>query len=196
MPQDTSGAQQAAGQQANNQQAGQQQAGQQAQQAVGQQPPATWEAWLEGQTTEVKALYEQHTSGLKSALESEREQRKGLAKQVKELADKQTEGSEARKTLDEMSKRIEAAELQTAFYEDAIQQGVSNLRLAWLAMQAKPEEYSRRGKIDWSSLKADYPELFKTPPPPPANAGAGTQTAPARAGGMNDFIRAASGRRT
>ena len=49
-------------------------------------PPASFEAWLAAQTEEVKALYTQHVTGLKGALDSEREQRKQAEKAAKERA--------------------------------------------------------------------------------------------------------------
>ncbi len=63
------------------------------------QPPASFEAFLESQPPEIKALYETHTKGLKSALEAERAQNRELAKQAREAASKAEAGSEAQKAL-------------------------------------------------------------------------------------------------
>ncbi len=184
MPPEGQGNQQQQSQQ--QQQQGQQQSQQQ------QQPPATWETWLAAQPDDVKALYEQHTSGLRSALQSERDGRADLAKQLKALSKSAKEGSNEKQALEEITGRLEAAESQTAFYEDAIAQGVGNLRLAWIAAQSG--EYLQRGKVNWAALKADYPELFKSPSSPPGNAGTGTGALPPAGKSMNEFIRRAAGR--
>ena len=75
---------------------GQQQAEQSG--AQGQQggTPATFEAWLAGQADEAKSLYEAHTQGLRSALETERQQRKDLAHQLREATKGLQEGSAVR----------------------------------------------------------------------------------------------------
>jgi hypothetical protein len=60
----------------------------------------TWEKWLEKQTEDVKALFEGHVKGLKSALASEREKSKSAVEQAKRLAD-----------LEEAEKKRREAEL-------------------------------------------------------------------------------------
>ena len=158
--------------------------------------PQTWDAFLETLTPEVKALYEQHTSGLKSALQSERDQRSDLAKQLKEMAGKQKEGSDERKALDEMSKSLEEANARADFFEDAARPeiGCRNPKLAWLAAQTG-EGYVRRGKVDWLAIKADYPELFQaaTSASSRGNAGSGTGNQQPVPETMDDFIRRKAG---
>jgi len=78
----------------------------------GQVPPVettvTFDAWLEKQPAEIKALYEAHTGGLKSALQKERDARKKQDEDVKaaEAKRKQAELSE----LDQLKAKIADSE--------------------------------------------------------------------------------------
>lgn len=94
-------------QQGQQTQGGQQEQGQQqTQQEGGQQTPASFEAWLAGQPEDVKRLAGEHTTGLKSALASEREQRKQLATQLRDATGKLEKGSDAARTLEEISGKL------------------------------------------------------------------------------------------
>lgn len=153
-----------------------------------------FDKWLGEQPEQVRGGLEKHTSGLKSALENERTQRKDFARQLKDLTGKAEKGSEAEKALGEMSSRLEQSERRAAFYEEAgkPENGCINPKAAFLVAQAD-DLFKRSGEPDWTAIKAAAPELFgrKTPP---GNAGTGKESPPAAAGGMNQFIRAAAGR--
>lgn len=157
-------------------------------------PPATFEAFLEGQSPEVKALYEGHTKGLKSALDAERQQRSELARQLREAVGKAEAGSAAQKTLLEMQAKYEALERRQVFMDEAVkpETGCSDPRLAYLAAQ-EIGAISDKGRVDWSALREQFPALFK-PRQGNANAGAGTQGKPASGFDMNKAIRQAAGR--
>ena len=92
--------------QGGQQEQGQQQTQQQTQQEGGQQTPASFETWLAGQPEDVKRLASEHTTGLKSALASEREQRKQLATQLRDATGKLEKGSDAARTLEEISGKL------------------------------------------------------------------------------------------
>jgi len=47
--------------------------------------PESWEKYLEAQPEPIKALYTAHTTGLQNAVKATREERDGLAKQLKDL---------------------------------------------------------------------------------------------------------------
>lgn len=153
-----------------------------------------FDAWLTEQPEHVRGGYDKRTQGLKSALETEREQRKELAKQIKDLMPKAEKGSEAEKALGETLSRLEQVERRAAFAEQASQPeiGCSNPRAAFLVAEAEGL-FTRQGVPDWAAIKAAAPELFarKTVP---GHAGNGTQSPPPPAGGMNAYIRAATGR--
>lgn len=162
-------------------------------------------AWAEYYATlddGVKALYDEDVKGLKSALESERKERKGLETQVRDLAGKAEAGSEAQKSLTTLADKIAESDRRTEFYESAHKEGVSNLKLAY-TIAVQDDLFDKKGNPDLDTLKKNYPELFttkrETPPPPKGGAGAGAGgNAPAggsNQGGMNILIRGAAGRR-
>jgi len=158
------------------------------------QAAATWETFLQQQPENVKTLFDVHVTGLKSALQSERDQHKDLAKQLREATEKLEKGSDARKELEALGGRLEIAEQRAAFYEDAAKPeiGCVNAKLAWLAAQ-EIEAFDRRGNVNWESLKKAFPELFRTGGS--GNAGSGTGgTGTPGGSGMNEMIRRAAGK--
>ena len=173
------------------------------QNAAGQQgasgneaPPAalaTWEAVVEALPEDQRGMFDEHVRGLRSALETERGQRKDLSKQLRDATDSLEEGSAARDSLEALQEKLDEAEQRADFSEAAVAEGVANPRLAYLAAQ-QIEAFDRRGNPDWEALKTQFPELFQKPAPPPANAGAGTSSTPAAGQSMNALIRQASGR--
>lgn len=155
----------------------------------------SFEDWLGGQDEGIQGLVNEHVAGLRSALGSEREQRRGLEKELREAAKTLDEGSEARTRLEGMADELDGAERRADFYEAAHGEGVSNLRLAWLAVQENEDLVDRRGVVNFAKLREGYPELFGGGQKTPAgNAGSGTGNPPPAAGGMNAFIRTAAGR--
>lgn len=157
--------------------------------------PASFEEWLKGQAPEIQALAEGHTTGLKSALSSEREQRKTLAKELRDAIAKVEKGSELERSLTEITGRAEAAERRAAFFETAAQPGIgcTNPRAAFLVAQAE-NLFKRDGSPDWAALQQVAPELFRKASSSQAHAGAGTATPPPAKSSMNDFIRRSAGR--
>lgn len=162
------------------------------------QTPLTYDTWFEGQETSTQEMISGHIAGLKSALQSEREQRRSFEKQLKEVASQLDEGSKAREDLEKLGADLELSERRATFYEDAHAAGITNLRLAWVATQTDESLIDRYGRIDLVKMKEGYPELFGvTTKVPTAHAGAGTTTTPpADQRSMNDYIRAAAGRGT
>ena len=157
--------------------------------------PRTWDAVLGALPEPDKQLYEQHTSGLKSALDNERRERRGLETQIRELASKAEKGSEQKRVLDEMSVQLTTANERADFFEEGARPeiGCTGLQLAWLAIQARREDFVKRGRVDWANFKAAYPQLFAQPVSPPGHAGTNTQAQPV-AQTMNSLIRRAAGR--
>lgn len=157
--------------------------------------PFDFDGWLGEQPEHVRKGYEGKTQGLHSALERERQERKEMSKQLKELLPKAEKGSEAEKALGEMSTRLEQANQRAAFVEEAIRPeiGCRNPKAAFLVAQADGL-FKRSGDPDWTAIKQAAPELFGSTKTPPGNGGNGRESPPARAGGMNEYIRAATGR--
>lgn len=155
--------------------------------------PADFEAWLAGQPDDVKTLYESHTSGLKSALKSERQRSADMATQLREAAAK-AEG-ETKAALEDMAGKAEAEARRADFYEAAAGAGCADLKLAYLAAQAD-NLFNRDGTPDIAAVKAAHPSLFAAPRVPDARAGKGALAGNGRTGGaaINDAIRRAAGK--
>jgi hypothetical protein len=163
--------------------------------------PVTFDSWIKTQDESTQTLISDNISGLKSALNSERSERKQLAKQVKELLSKVDAGSETQKQLETISNQMTQAEQKAEFFERASTQDItgSNLTLAWIATkEGLLNQFTRRdGEIDYDSLfneiKETYPNLFSKAAPGHAGSGT-TQSAPAKRT-MNDLILEAAGRK-
>jgi hypothetical protein len=156
-------------------------------------PAESFDGWLAGQPETVQSLVATHTAGLKSALESERTERKNTAKQLREALAQADKGSALEKSLQEITTRAEQAERRASFFEEAARPdvGCSNPRAAFLVASAEGL-FTRAGEPDWKRIKDAAPELFQRKLPT-ANPGNGTQ-APPHTGGMNEFIRRSAGR--
>lgn len=171
----------------------QQQEGQKQEQQ--QEEKLTFDGWYSKLEDPVKDLIDDHVTGLKSALNSEREERRRLSKQLTQLSKSADEGSEFQKQLNDTVGKLEEAERKAQFLEDAHDQGISNLKLAYLA--AKEEGLIKRdGSVDFLRLREVAPELFerKKTPVPPANAGTGVGQSGAVKPDMNAWLRKAAGR--
>lgn len=155
--------------------------------------PASFDEWVAKQPDTVKQLVDGHTTGLRTALNSERDQRKDLAKQLRDATAAAEKGSVTAKTLEEISGRLDAAEKRAVFFETAATPGVgcTNPRAAFLVAQAEGL-FKKNGEPDWQALQSVAPELFRKAGQ--ANAGAGTNTPPPAKASMNEFIRRAAGR--
>jgi hypothetical protein len=182
--------------QGNNQQSqqGQQQGGQDQQQGQGE--TLDFETWLGRQDDTVKGLIDGHTKGLKSALESERTQRKDFERQLREAAGKLEKGSEAEQRVTKLADDLGTATRRADFYEVASAAGCTNLKLAWLAVSQDADLMDSRGNVRMEALKQAFPELFKATQQPAArgNAGSGAGQGGTPTASMNDFIRRAAGR--
>lgn len=161
----------------------------------GGKPPANFAEWLKDQPEEVKSLYAEDTKGLRTALEQERDGRKDLEKQLRDLAKKAEKGSELEQQLTKQADAMAEADRKADFYEAAHAAGVSNLKLAYV-IAVQEELFDRRGRVNFDELKKAYPELFGAAKPAAGkgHAGAGTGSGDKGAGGMNEMIRRAAGR--
>jgi DNA repair exonuclease SbcCD ATPase subunit len=166
------------------------------QQTDSQQPAqdaVTWESILSELPDEHKGLYEQHVSGLKNALEGEKERRRELSERLQDATSQLEAGSEIRTQLEQLTQQLKEAERRADFVEQSMAQGVINNRLAYLAAQ-EVGAFDRRGNVNWQTLKEQFPELFKQPIAPRGNAGNGTGTPPSGGGpDIDAIIRARAG---
>lgn len=163
----------------------------------------TWETWLaklpEEQRTLAADLHTKQVEKLQTTLDKERSERKAFEKQLRDMAKNAEAGSEAQKQLTGMADRLAEAERRADFYRDAAKPdvGIADPEAAWIIANAKADEFfDARGNLKIALLRERHPSLFAQPKPPPkANAGNGARTPPVAGDTMNDFIRAAAGKR-
>lgn len=160
----------------------------------GEAGAATFDTWYKALAADAQGLVDDHVDGLRSALNTERSERKGLEKRLKEIQKQADEGGDVKVQLQQLSDEMSAATARASFFEAAHAADVKNLRLAWLAANDAGLVDKRTGAVDFGELRKVAPELFVTKVPPPANAGAGAQQNGVTKPGMNDFLRAAAGR--
>lgn len=149
----------------------------------------TFDSWFASLDEPVKNLLDEHTKGLKSALDAERETRKTFEKQIKDLAAKAEKGSEAEARLNELSAQLELSERRASFAELASREGVTNPKALFILAEAG-QFFNKKGEADLAGLKETYPEFFKRSLPE-GNAGEGASGQPAGLS-MNDIIRSAA----
>jgi len=158
--------------------------------------PVTFETVYKALGTEQRGAIDAHVSGLKTALTDERTGRKELEKKLRELSRQAEEGSALRTQLDKLAEEQSTTTAKATFFEAAHDAQVKNLRLAWLAAQEYGLLDPKTGEADFAKPRQQAPELFAPKLTPTANAGNGAKQAGAVDGkSMNDFIRAAAGRR-
>ena len=158
--------------------------------------PATPESWFgalpEDAKTVAQKWHDEKVAGLKSALGSERDERKtDRTAFQKQLTDAIAKASgEGKAELEKISASLSESGTRSDFYADAHEAGAGDLRLAWAAVK-EYELYDRKGNPDIEALKTKCPYLFVSAakPVPHVGAGSGTQQAPAPVN--EDPIRAA-----
>lgn len=127
---------------------------------------------------ELDALKQQHEDANKTELEK-------LSSRLAETE---------RRALD-AEQRIATAEVRADFTAKALQEGVTDVRLAYLAAQSDgllgAYEDGDVSAHDFKALRKNYPHLFR--PAGSANGSSGSGRPPS-AGGMNEFIRRSAGR--
>lgn len=155
----------------------------------------TFDEFLQAQDDTVRSLYETQTSGLRSALEKERESRKQANETINNLRPLVEKGSATEKQLNETLATMEQLKAQAErdakranFAEQAITPDVNctNIKAAF-ALATAENLFNEDGVPNWTELKKLAPELFGTKR---NHAGA---TGEPVAQGMNQIIREAAG---
>jgi len=161
------------------------------------QPEALdWDAWHKTLPKEVQALIVERESGLRTALKTERDARGEAEKDLRDVAKKLEEGSEAQKEVLKLADAVAVGNTKADFYEDAHEAGISNLKLAY-HVAITEDLFDKRGNVDFEKMKKDFPELFvKSPRKPPGGAGAGAGDDLGQPASMNEYIRRSAGRQT
>lgn len=151
-----------------------------------------YETWANSQPEDIRTNLSKHfetqTTGLKTALDSERNAKKELENQIRALSAKAEKGSELETQLTTVADQLKAAETKADFFQSAAGVGVKNLNLAWVAA-SNDKLFKANGQPDFDELKRRYPELFtQEQPRGTAGGGAGGTSTPNQA--VNDGIRA------
>lgn len=145
----------------------------------------TFEAWLEGQSDEVKTRFEEQTQGLRSALKSERENVKTLSNQLNELKDAAEKGSALEQQITALQDKLRESERHANFIDGAAGAGCTNAKAAYKLAKADADLWKRDGTPDWAAIKETAPEFFQKPVKAAGNAGSGTNTNPNTGGKMH-----------
>ena len=153
-----------------------------------------WETWHKALPKEAQTLIADHEGGLKTALGSEREARKTAEKDLRDVAKKLEEGSDAQKEVLRLADDVAAGNTKVDFYEDAHEAGVSNIKLAY-HVAVTEDLFDKRGNVDFEKMKTDFPELFAKPTrKPKGGAGDGAGDELGQKAGMSAWIRNQAGR--
>lgn len=162
---------------------------------------ATPESWFGALPEDAKTIaqkwHDEKVVGLKSALGSERDDRKtDRTSFQKQLTDAIAKASgEGKAELEKISASLSESGTRSDFYADAHEAGAGDLRLAWAAVK-EYELYDRKGNPDIEALKTKCPYLFQSAATtvlrPRVSAGAGTRTLPDPQNDMNARIRKAA----
>jgi hypothetical protein len=152
----------------------------------------TFETWHGSLGDDHKKLIDSHVGGLKSALESERTEKRELSKQLAQLSAKAAKGENVEKELGEVNSRLETTQKRADFYESAHSAGIKNLKAAWLIASGDEGVWKRDGTLDLEAFKGSYPELFGSVQVPPGNGGNGNGQGGGGATSMDQAIRQAA----
>jgi len=155
--------------------------------------PLEWDAFHGSLPEEAQNLIATHEGGLKTALETERDSRGQLEKDLKDVAGELEKGSDAQKEVLKLADKVAAGDRKIDFYEDAQKAGISNFKLAYHI--AKDDDlFDKRGNVNFEKMKESYPELFTKKKAPPADGGEGTGGGlPGEKVDMNALIRKKAG---
>ena len=148
----------------------------------------TFEGWYKALPADVQGLVDDHVDGLRSALNTERSERKSLEKRLKEIQKQADEGRRRQSQLQQLSDEMSAATARASFFEAAHTADVRTC--AWPGWRPTMPASSTRKPEQWTSPNcAKWLELFAGKTLPPANAGAGARQTGVAKPGMNDFTR-------
>lgn len=152
--------------------------------------PLDFTAWFNTLAPEQQELVDTHVDGLKTALKSEREEKKALERKLKDLTKQATEGSELHQQLTALQTELQTTSAKATFMEQAIAAKVANPRLAWLAATDGQLVNMRTGECDFGKLREVAPEVFQQKPAATTiNAGSGAGQNGVKQADMNSLIR-------
>ena len=145
----------------------------------------TFEAWLEGQSDEIKTRFDEGTQGLRSALKAERDNVKTLSNQLNELKDAAEKGSSLEQQISALQDKLRESERHANFIDGAAGAGCTNAKAAYKLAKADADLWKRDGSPDWAAIKETAPEFFQKPKGGSGNPGSGTNTDPSAGSKMH-----------
>lgn len=178
----------------------QQSAPQATQEARSATEPNDADAWADSLDdagkTALNAYVALETTRLKTALDTERAQRKELAKQLKELSVKPADDTAWKAKIEAISGQLSEANLKASFYESAAgQDDLAAKRYGAAYKIAKIDGLiDEDGAVDWAALKEQHDYLFSTPvvaTPAKGHAGNGVGGRAQKPQNINDVLRGA-----
>ena len=182
----------------------------------------TFDSLIDSMDEPQREVIERHIVGLRTALDKEREERKGAQKAVRNAQAEIEQLPTLRQQLEQAAQAALDTRAQALFFEHAGSNDVKrgSARLAFLA--AKDGQcFNDDGSVQWDSLQARFPDLFEgsarhaptgapsgapvqkeavvterpvVAPRTSASAGAGAGAPPRRPFSMTSAIRSAAGR--
>ena len=160
--------------------------------------PLTFDGWLAQQPDDIKSLITEHTSGLRTALQSERGTRGNLERQLTDLKKSLKDNEQAQAEVSRIQAELAEHNTRADFYEQVGGAGATNLKRVYTLAKADGL-IDDKGRFKLDEVKSAYPEYFTPAKPatPAGHAGSGTQApAPALSGNAaaNAFIRTMAGR--
>jgi len=155
--------------------------------------PKDFEAWLAQQPDDVREMYERHISGLKSALEREREAHRTLEKQLKRISKGEEVPEAIRTQLEALEQQVSAARRRADFVAQAAQRGAKYPKLLLAAVDLNGIESLEDDNL-WHGLAEQYPDLFSSKPQVQSTGDAGAGEKPPEAPSVDRFIRTLAGR--
>lgn len=120
----------------------------------GETPPLSFDQLYTGLDDAGKRAIDGHISGLKSALDRERESAKVARSEVTTLTKKVQESSAAQQ-------RVAELERKTAIMEQLYRIGVTNSQLAYMAVTTSQDLLDDKGVLDEQKFSKQFPELLK-----------------------------------
>ena len=146
--------------------------------------------------TALSAYVSLETTRLKTALDTERAQRKELARQLKELSGKPADDTAWKAKIEAISGQLSEANLKASFYEGAASQDdLAAKRYNAAYKIAKIDGLiNDDGDVDWAALREQHDYLFATPVAPTSargNAGSGVGGRAQKPQNINDVLRGA-----
>lgn len=154
-----------------------------------------FDEWLKGQTADLQAAYQKHTSGLLNSVKASRKERDDYNDQLKEALKKVQAGSELEQQLLKLQKSLDESKRTEIFFDDALRPeiGCSNPRGALLVAKAG-DLFGKDGKPDWDEIKKVAPEFFTQKKNDPQRFEGGKGKESGVKPSMSDAIRRAAGR--